>query len=309
MRETRQSIAQKIVYENNYAFELAKKQLYNRANSFEKFEAISEEQLKAIEKKVKYFIGAFPQNLFQKKKLGLYQQALKFLTTSFSNDNIVLSSFDCRILFLILTIDPELNMYKKYLSYEIQSVSKIDSVLTQDKKGKLLERKQKIKEFEQAIRKEFGFFDNNLLKFEEFLWLKRKKEKKSALDKILALAKFIKSFSTISDETIALLKDKAEFWNEITQKNQQATFVAEAILHSKSFLNLESNSEKILFFLNVIDPELDILFIAQSGIVKEKMQEIIENFFGFYSKEIVLIEEIYKARLETFKDKKMLIKK
>ena len=43
--------------------------------------------------------------------------------------------------------------------------------------------------------------------------------------------------------------------------------------------------------------------------LKEKMQEIIENFFGFYSKEIVLIEEIYKARLETFKDKKMLIKK
>ena len=92
--------------------------LFQRDNSFENFSKIDEDTYVRVYEEAERFMGCLPelskQNCCLDGKMRDYVAILNYLIAP--NVHFKLKSYDERILFLILTLDPDLSAYYTYIA-------------------------------------------------------------------------------------------------------------------------------------------------------------------------------------------------
>lgn len=187
---------------------------------------------------------------------------------------------DEEILFLINSVDPNCEMYETYLSFP--------NDLTDETK-------------KNVIINLFGFFSPYLLKYEYYYINNMDKRLLTNVNKdysknFVILAPIVRNFDEITDERFEQIKNQVEIYKSIPNINITYKTCIYNILYQANILELNSMHEKLIFFINAIDPELKLLqiYFEESNYNNIKKRSIDE--LGFFYKHLIKIELIYYKR-------------
>lgn len=274
--------------------------LYGREFDFKSFQDITEEKLAEIAKKVyrREEIKTY-SNPSQNNNLIKYIETLEYLTNQPIHHEI--PSFDERILFLIMSVDPNLVTFKEFLKLNIPSVASIDELTDPKEQEKLTNHRQtQLGKYKTNVRSILGFFDIKLLKFEEKYFNRFLNQKELLTDinqdntkKFLALRIFMEPFSTITTERYLELQSKAQIWLSLTNQNGNLQTAIYSVLKQKDLIGLDNLAECYTFFILVTDPELDMLKIYEEESRTNIIQKRIIEAFGYYHQEMISLEREY----------------
>lgn len=189
---------------------------------------------------------------------------------------IELKSFDEAVIFLINCCDPNCDIYKEYLRYDI------NSNVT----------------FEHYIRVKYGFFSINLLKYEKIFISKFNTRLITDVNKdyskhIMLIETMVKKFDSVTIQKFKQIKAEADMWSSISKSDNKIQACGCVLVNQSHLLNLNNREEKMIFFISAIDPDLNLLRISEeeshiTNIVKRCNEEV-----GLYSKNIIKLEKIY----------------
>lgn len=144
---------------------------YQKENNSKSFLELSEEQLSIVSKMVYKMQEKMSTTLSKKDENTKYQKTLEYLTNPLIH--LDLKTFDERIAYLIMMIDPNLVTFKEYLKIDLISMKEIDKIEDENIRNYLKTiRKQTISAYENTVREKIGFFDIKLLKYEEMFFNK-----------------------------------------------------------------------------------------------------------------------------------------
>ena len=280
--------------------------LYQKENMSKKFESMAETDLAFIAKRVykrqeklsderKYTAEEF-------QKLENYVNTLKHLTNP--NIHMELPEYDQKIAYLIMSVDPYLITFKEFLKINIPSADEIAKEPDKKKRDTLSEeRNETINRYKCRVRKQLGFFDARLLKYEE-LFFKRFYNKKELItevgihseDSFIILSLLVSSFESISEERYQELKRKADIWLSQVPSKYKTKIATYSIQNQKELIGLTTPEEQLVFFILVVDPNLDILKIYEEESMTETIKERILEQFGYYSNALINFEKLYHSR-------------
>lgn len=284
------------------SLEQCKTKLYQRENFFKYFNDITEEDLVEITKKVYRFLSImYNPNTTTKPEtindLEKYKRILSYL----SNPNIHndLKTYDERIIFLIIAMDPNLITFKEFLKINILSIEEITKVESKRKRNQLFEERNKtLIEFESKIRSLIGVFDAKLLKYEEIFFKKFYNEKElitevnqSNEDKFLFYGYHIKSFDSITEERFKELQEKAQTWLSLIPDEYKSKIATYSSTTQKNLIGLKTLAEQFAFYILIVDGNFDMLKIYEEESTMKKVEQRILEEFGFYNKTMIALEK------------------
>lgn len=279
---------------------------YQKENSFKKFDELDEEQLSTISKKVykmeENMISNLSHSSAKISKYERYQKALHYLT----NHRIYfdLKTFDERIAFLIIMVDPNLVTFKEFLKIDLISTSEIDKLEDELDKNRLnMLRKQNLSKYESAVREKIGFFDIKLLKYEEIFFKKFFSEKeliteieRNNLNNLIIKAKLLKNFNNISQERYEELIFIANTWLLLVKEKKNHKIAAYNITNQYKLLGLNNIQEQLALFILLIDNNLDMLRIYEEESRMKIIEKRIIEEFGYYNEELLVLERKFHDR-------------
>ena len=284
---------------------------YEKGKETRRFMDLTEDDLKELKKKVEEKRQMMAENVtFRSKqmpKFDVYQSALEYLT----NPTIHLKyrTFDERVAFLIMMVDPELVSYREYLKLDI--MSKEDILKVEDKKERaalLQKRNQAILNFQSTVREKLGFYDPKLIKYEEMYFNKFLSEKELVTEvgnnnqeAVIFRAKVLRDFNGVSDERFEQLKDIAQGCLAIAPYDTKvATY---SVINQKKLLGLSGMAEQLALFILLVDSELDMLRIYEEESMMSEVERRITEQFGYYNPELLNLEKKFHKRF--FPDKEL----
>ena len=284
---------------------------YEKGKETRRFMDLTEDDLKELKKKVEEKRQMMAENVtFRSKqmpKFDVYQSTLEYLT----NPTIHLKyrTFDERVAFLIMMVDPELVSYREYLKLDI--MSKEDILKVEDKKERaalLQKRNQAILNFQSAVREKLGFYDPKLIKYEEMYFNKFLSEKELVTEvgnnnqeAVIFRAKVLRDFNGVSDERFEQLKDIAQGCLAIAPYDTKvATY---SVINQKKLLGLSGMAEQLALFILLVDSELDMLRIYEEESMMSEVERRITEQFGYYNPELLNLEKKFHKRF--FPDKEL----
>ena len=189
--------------------------LYHRNKEYKKFNKIAQKRVFEIYKDSLRFLERIQSKISyydRNYKLGVYIETLLYL----SNPNIYnkYQTYDERLVFLILTVDPELRHFQHNALTNTISVARINSNPEEKSSLEKMQSNQR-KRFEKNVRSEFQFLDEELLRYEKDFFNKFFKDEKLllkenvkvqtplAIDTIYSLAalnNIVDDLSSVSEE-------------------------------------------------------------------------------------------------------------
>lgn len=254
----------------NYSLKI--KKFYQYSHMFKNFEKIdSLEQIKEDIEKFKQ-----NTNFNSSTPVLKYFKALDYLTQARQNQNY---SFDERILFFILILDPEIEHYKTYLEIVERNGSFNKEIL------------------EHKVRSKLNFFDIRLLSFEIAFFKKfyNKLINRSALKCVNNLLEKVckcENFNDLSDKDFKRLQELTYLFADDIDFNTCAF----NILFQNNIFGLTTIQEQLSLFIMTVDKELNALKIYEEEsnlkIVRKRMFEQ----FGFYNFNLIKAEKMFKNR-------------
>lgn len=274
---------------------------YQYENSFKNFKDLSEEQLSTISKKVyraqEGMISNLPNSYKKISNFELYQNTLKYLT----NPKIYfdLKTYDERIAYLIMMIDPNLVTFKEFLKLNFISIKEIDKIKNKNEKNHLIEiRKETIAKYECTVRNKIGFFDIKLLKYEELFFKKFFNKKEliteiglNSLDNFMLKAPTLKDFNSISQKRYEELVVTAQTWLFKVKEKHNYKIAAYSVINQYKLLGLNNTKEQFLLLILLIDNNLDMLRIYEEESQTKNIEKRIIEEFGYYNKELLVLEK------------------
>lgn len=271
----------------------------NRSKSkklFNNFNDISTEQLD----KIKILATKFSNLVMNNKSYKNYYAALQYLSTGYGKQKILSTreyyydmnpTYDEYMAFVIAACDPTCEMYKAYISCD-------ESLTLFNKKNE--------------ARRKVGFFRQIVLQAEKVYYLKYINKLLTNVNKnntnyLGLLCKIFKSFDNIDSKRCEELKELSIIWNDYTEENSKFQTCIYNLIYQSHLLKINSFEEKLIFFINCIDPELKLLNIYEEEnhfdiIKKRSLDEL-----GYYLKDLIFVEKEYKKRFLN-EDKKIYIK-
>lgn len=283
-----------------------KTKFYQKEKESKRFTQITDEQLSAISDKVYKKMEIEEESSYYRtsksSKLDRYIRALLYLTSP--NIHFDIKTFDERLAYLIMMVDPNLVTFKEFLKINLVSLQEIANTEDVKLRNKMLEeRKQTLLSYETAVRDQIGFFDVKLLKFEE-LFFKRFYAEKELItevgqnnqDNLLLFAKVISDFNCISDERYAELVENANLWLSLVDSKYKTSIATYSVLNQKKLLGLNSLAEQFVFFILVTDRDLDMLRIYEEESMMPNVEERIIDAFGYYNKDLLVLERKFHER-------------
>lgn len=286
-----------------YTPEYYKTKLYQREREFKKFEKLDEEDLAELAKRIYHKQENRSVNsYFHKDKLTNYMETIKYLTNP--QIHMELKTYDERIAYLIMATDPELNAFKEFLKVDITSSKKINDEKDENtKKSLITQRESEILGLQSKIREKIGFYDSKLIKYEEVFFYKFicQRElitdvKKDFISKALYLVNFVTSFNRITDERYEELKEKAELWKTITNKDHDLFTSAYNSMNQAETIGLKSTIEQLVFMVLTADPNLDCLRIYEEESMIQETKRRCTELFNYFDMNLVELEKLYHAR-------------
>lgn len=289
----------------NYVhFDTVHKKFFNRENSFNRFKSITKEDLDRIKKDVEKFLSNISdsrKNASQELKGSeIYVRALQYITAPTITNGM--RSFDEKIIFIIYCIDPELLMYKIYLSTNLnKSSTAVSSVNTPS-----VEQSPNLKDYNEQISKLIGITDPYILKYEERFFNKFHKDetlvkgvKNNRVKKLLAYAPIVTSLDKVSEERYKELVSLAHNWeeqNNYDDYNTRLSTIVYNILSQPKVLGLKTMVEQFILFILIIDPNLEMLRIYEEESMIPVIKKQIQERFGFFNQHLINIERQYHQR-------------
>ena len=150
--------------------ETLRKQFHSRSVTFQNFNSITNEDITRIRELVNARCPKQESTKTQEINQGLnnYINTLRYLTNP--TISLELKTFDEKVLFLILSCDPDLETIKMFLSSDITPTSYIEDEENEKKKQELTnKRRQELNAYTTEVRKKIGFCDTQLIKYESLL--------------------------------------------------------------------------------------------------------------------------------------------
>lgn len=285
--------------------EIARKRIYSNYSKSKGFALIDDAELKRIRDLVKEtnetHFAHIPCRRNHNKSFERYLAVMRFVGSSNTNDD--LPTYDSKIAFLIETLDPNLEMYKIYLEQAFVTEDQIANELDEQKKANMI-RSFEIQEglIENNIRKKFGFFDKRILIYEAKYFKNVRKNEELFLNvnhdyfsKIVVLFNGVRNFDGVTEEENERVILLAEDYLSKYGKPSLNT-LAFQLIWQKEILGISNFKEVIIFFILVMDKDLKLLDIYNeeanwNNIEKRSMEE-----FGFYNKNLILLEKDYQER-------------
>lgn len=277
---------------------------YEKGKETKRFTELSEDNLKELKKKVEEKRRMMAEKstfrLKQMPKFDVYQNALEYLTNPYIH--LKYRTFDERVAFLIMMVDPELVLYREYLKLDV--MSKEDILKVEDKKERvalLQKRKQAILNFQSAVREKLGFYDPKLIKYEEMYFNQFFGDKElitevgnNNQEAVIFRAKVLRDFNSVSDERFEQLKDIAQGCLAIAPYDTKvATY---SVINQKKLLGLSGMAEQLALFILLVDSELDMLRIYEEESMMSEVEKRITEQFGYYNPELLNLEKKYHKR-------------
>lgn len=277
---------------------------YEKGKETRRFMDLTEDDLKELKKKVEEKRQMMAENVtFRSKqmpKFDVYQSTLEYLT----NPTIHLKyrTFDERVAFLIMMVDPDLVLYREYLKLNIMSKEDIAKVEDKKERAELLQkRNQAILNFQSAVREKLGFYDPKLIKYEEMYFNKFLSEKELVTEvgnnnqeAVIFRAKVLRDFNGVSDERFEQLKDIAQGCLAIAPYDTKvATY---SVINQKKLLGLSGMAEQLALFILLVDSELDMLRIYEEESMMSEVERRITEQFGYYNPELLNLEKKFHKR-------------
>lgn len=274
---------------------------YQKENSFKNFKDLSEEQLSILSKKVyekqEIMQSNLPNSYTKLSNFETYQKTLQYLI----NPQIYfdLRTFDERIAFLIMMTDPNLVTFKEFLKLNFISIKEINKIENKSEKNRLIEiRKETIAKYECIVRNKIGFFDIKLLKYEELFFKKffNKKELITEIglnnpDNFMEKAPLLKDFNSISQKRYEELVLIAQTWLSRVKVKNNYKIAAYSVTNQYKLLGLNNPKEQFLLFILLVDNNLDMLRIYEEESQTKNIEKRIIEEFGFYNKELLVLEK------------------
>lgn len=285
--------------------EYLRTKLYQKEREFKGFEDLTEKDLANVAKKIylkqEYGQPASPQG-YSKDNLIKYMAVLRYLTNP--NIHLEIKSFDERILYLIMSVDPKLLTFKEFLKCKITPSRVINNEKDPKKQAELIaKREQEILELQAQVRNQIGFYDSHLLKYEELYFKKFMIEQElitkvnqDYITRLIAIVPFVKSFNSISDERYQVLQDKAQVWLSQTNNINDLFTAAYSCSVQKDTLGLNNILEQLVFLILVSDPDLDILKIYEEESKMNEVQRRCHESFNYYNMNLIHLEQLYHER-------------
>lgn len=286
--------------------EYYKTKFYQKEKESKRFKELSEEQLVAITKKLyrrqEMLEEDSPFQTARMPKLEKYIKVLQYLTNPNIHQDI--RTFDERLAYLIMAVDPELVTFKEFLKINLLSIEEISKVENLKERNRLFdERNQTLSDYETRVRDQIGFFDAKLLKYEE-LFFKRFYNEKELItavgqhneDKFLLLSCLVSSFDKISDKRYLQLVEKAKIWLSMVPEKYRSKIATYTSTNQSKLIGLNSLAEQFAFYILIVDPNLDMLRIYEEESMVPKTEERINEEFGFYNPSMITLEKLFHER-------------
>lgn len=286
--------------------------LFQRDVMFERFDKIDEDTYIKVYEDAERFKQILPslrkENFSYSDKLSDYNSVLNYLLAP--NIHFKLSSYDERILFLILTLDPNLDAYYTYISTEYPKKptaipfvkdNRTDEEKKQDEEEYHAEYKMVKNRMIDTIRNQIGTYDQRIIKYEEAYFNTFVKHVSLVSDSKIDYGDFlsfmfnkVEDFSSISQERFNEINAMAQDYLSIGEFDYSTTLFH--ILRQRDILHLQNKSEQLLFFILTLDPELTILkSYSELGNIG-RLFEFMDTNFGFISNKAWATEEYYRRK-------------
>ncbi len=284
---------------------LMKRHLYDRSGEYKAFKDIDKNVMKRVRDKIK---------ILDFNRLGCYIDTLKYLTNPSIHTEF--PTYDERIFFLIQSVDPDLFMYKEFVSAGVISKAKIENASDFEEKEFLSNiRRNQLNDYISKVRNKMGFFDYKLLSYETDLCRFLYKDKLNSsikidyIEKLFNKSNLINSFNNIDNDRLEKLNIISRQWYEKANNPKDYNTLAYNILTKSKALELDSYEEQLLLFIIVADPNLKLLDIyeEESKYNMIKKRSLVE--LGFYNKKLISLEKKYHERFYPEKKIKKFEKK
>lgn len=279
---------------------------YQKEKGFKKFLELSEEHLSELSKKVdkrkKLMEDTTSYNTGRILQLERYYRTMQYLTSP--NIHLELKTFDERLAFLIMMCDPNLVTYREFLKVDLIRLEEIFKIEDKKERNRLLElRNQIIAGYETTVREQIGFYDARLLKYEERFFSKFFSDKElitdvknNYQDNLMARAKALTDFNSITDERYKELVGVAHGWLSMAPDKYNSSVAAYSVTNQKKLLGLKSLAEQLTLFILIVDPELDMLRIYEEESMIPNVERRVIEEFGYYNPELLTLEKKFHSR-------------
>ncbi len=288
-----------------FNLDTVRRQLHSRSVSFNNFNEITEKDIERIKRKIES-LKAFsaPKYSYVSEASNNYVSTLKYLTNP--QISAEYKTFDEKILHLILATDPDFITFKTFLASNITPIADINDEQDEKRRRQLQDqRRLEIETFENEVRKQIGFYDGNLIKYERILTMTLFKTegfisdvKTPSLNPLLKRAELVKNINVITELNLKRLKLVAERWTTMAKDPQDLNSLAYNLLNKYKDMHIHTIEEQIILFILIADPELDLLRIFEEESTYQKMQERAQEEKGFYNKGLVNVERLYHDKFE-----------
>ena len=260
---------------------IERQKFFTREREFNNFTSLTEEDIAQIKADATDFVNRTKSHYETPYwQSTLYERVLEFI--NHQKRNSYYNTFDKKVIFLILALDPDLLMYKIYLSNgndDKEYNKKLSVIGIND---------SKISRYEEI-------FFNHFLKDKTII----KGVKLNQVASLMSYTEFIKSFKSITDEKYESLCALAKKWSEENIYDEYNTTLSTAIFNimaQHKLLGLNSLQEQFCFFILLIDPNLELLKIYEEESRIDNIKSRIKERFSFYHHDLIRVEKLYHER-------------
>lgn len=253
-----------------------KNMLYSRGKEFNGFESLTDEDQKRILEFAQMKIQDFKKSSITgiKTNRDLYIETVEALVKPGIYQR--LKNFDEKIFFLINVVDPKLKCYNA-------------SIQTADNE-----------DLERSMTKAAGFYDKNLISYEDTYRKKFVKDqefaqdiKKNYLNRIFIFLRPTYTFDKIKPERYQQIEELAKNWIASVNNPKDANSLAYSIFKQSNLLPVKSLEEIVCLFILCIDPDLNALRIYEEESDTAKLIERSISELGFYNKDLIEKEKTF----------------
>ena len=281
--------------------DILKTKFWQRKHFSQKFENITEEDIKRIKESATAFREKVEETISQRgyfcmAKTTLYQETLRYLVSP--TIGTTLPTFDERLVFLIYTLDPELKISELYMKAPYPTKHEFDFA-DEETQTKLNDKKLEIDHIiASLVTEEVGITDPYLNFFERIFYNKKilpttlqKNITSNYVDELLSLCRIVRHFTTVTPEEYEHAIQIAQNYLAQFEEQPNAQTIAYNLIKQNKLVGGNNTLKQIaMLFVMLVDPELNMLKIYYDESMYQKMEERSLEELGFYNPELIRLQ-------------------
>lgn len=281
---------------------------YDRKKDSNNFKNITKEQIEAIKKateeRKKIYGNITP--------LELYYRTLAYLTSI--NIHATYKTFDERLVFLILTIDPDLNIAKLYTEAPLITLYEKEHMIIPDKEENEEEyieytikkdvHNKTLSNIKNYMHENFGITDQDFVLFERLFYFRHVLNeelatniKSNQVDELFSKAITVRSYDKYTDEDYQEAINLAQLYIASQPDYQNPNTVAFNLLKQNKLIGGNATFKQIfLLYILICDPDLKAYQIYLDESTTKRCKKRMKEELGYYSEELIRLEKLYHKR-------------